>query len=155
MVHLFTHLNLCTLMSKSKREFQKYTGPLFSSFDLGPHQTSCAISGWRWYPSVAGTPSRNFIPDLEVGCNLAPVSGWLTWRKGNFHIILIPPIWGRPGLATWKFSLSQVFGLNFYERWTVAKWLAIFTYICVCMQCKNLINVRLLLIWYNLKQRSA
>lgn len=93
------------------------------------------------YPSVAGALSRNFIPYLEVGCNLAPVSGWLTWMRGNFHIILtlIPPIWGRPGLPTRRFSLSYFFGLNFYGRWTVTKWLAIFTYICVCMQCKTLL----------------
>lgn len=51
------------------------------------------------YPSVAGALSRNFIPYLEVGYNLAPVSGWLTWMRGNFHIILtlIPPIWGGQG----------------------------------------------------------
>lgn len=45
MVHLFTHLNLCTLMSESKREFQKYTRAFFSSFDFGPDQAPCEING--------------------------------------------------------------------------------------------------------------
>lgn len=66
MVHLFTHPNLCTLMYKSKREIEKYTRPLFSSFDFGPDQTPREINGQRLYPSAAGTPSRDCIPHLEA-----------------------------------------------------------------------------------------
>lgn len=157
MVHLFTHLNLCTLVSESKSEFQKYTRPLFSSVDLGPDQTSCEISGQRCCPSVVETPSRNIIPYLEIWCNLAPVSGWLTWIRGNFYIILTNSTYLRHARAGHLKILAVIvfFCLSFYERWTVTKLLAIFTHICVNMQCENLINIKLILIWYNLKQRSA
>lgn len=43
---------------------------------------------WNQWAEVLPLCGRNFIPYLEVWCNLAPVSGWLTWIRGNFYIIL-------------------------------------------------------------------